>query len=202
MGTIIKAISLSGTAYLLGSIPWGLVFSHLFYAGDLLNSGSGNIGANNVRRVAGIVPGILTLIMDVAKAGIPVYIARVVFGSNEMALPWVLSLVALSAFIGHLYPLYMGFRNGGKGVATAAGGIAMISPGAVLAAIVMYVLFVFLSRRSSVGSLASATTLPIFIYVAEKSMVLTGFVIIMCAWIIIRHQTNIRRLIQGEEPPV
>jgi glycerol-3-phosphate acyltransferase PlsY len=201
MGTILEALSLSGFAYLLGSIPWGLIIARLFNIGDLLNSGSGNIGANNVRRVAGIGPGILTLVMDACKAGIPVYIARMFFASNETALPWVLSSVAFCAFLGHIYPIYMGFRNGGKGVATAAGGVAMISPGAVLAAIVMYVLFVFLSRRSSVGSMTAAMTLPVFIQVAEKSMVLTIFSIVMSILIVFRHQANIRRLIQGEEPP-
>jgi glycerol-3-phosphate acyltransferase PlsY len=202
MGTILKALSLSGVAYLLGSIPWGLIIARLFNVGDLLNSGSGNIGANNVRRIAGIVPGILTLVMDAAKAGIPVYIARTLFASNQSALPWVLSLVAFCAFLGHLYPVYMGFRNGGKGVATAAGGVAMISLGAVLAAIVMYVLFLILSRRSSVGSMTAAVTLPVFIQVAEKSMVYTSCALVMSIWIVIRHQANIRRLVQGEEPPV
>lgn len=201
MGPIINAILLLAMAYLLGSVPWGLIFAHLFKAGDLLNSGSGNIGANNVRRVAGVVPGILTLIMDIAKAAAPVYVARMFYESNELVLPWMLSMVALAAFLGHLYPLYMGFRNGGKGVATAAGAFVVISPGAVMASIVMYVLFVFISRRSSLGSLVAAMTLPIFIQVAAKSLLLTGCASVISSWIIIRHRDNIGRLIHGDEPP-
>jgi glycerol-3-phosphate acyltransferase PlsY len=202
MGLIIGIVCLAGIAYLLGSIPWGLIFARLFKAGDILKSGSGNIGANNVRRVAGMVPAIFTLILDAAKGGIPVYLAKTIVATDGAASPWVLSLIALSAFIGHLYPIYMGFRNGGKGVATAAGCFVVISPVATGAAILVYILLVYISHRSSVGSLAAAAALPFFVQAANNSMILTSCAILTCFLIIVRHKDNIRRLINGSEPPI
>lgn len=106
-------------AYLLGSIPFGLVLSTLFSDHDIRRKGSGNIGATNVLRVAGVRLGLLTLFLDVFKGALPVFMAVQLMESPDH--PWgqaYLSLVAISAFIGHLYPLYLGLRGGGKGVAS------------------------------------------------------------------------------------
>ncbi len=198
----IRIAGLAGLGYLLGSVPWGLVITRMLQSGDILSSGSGNIGANNVRRIAGTMPALLTLFLDAAKGAVPVYIADVITRSYGNWNAWAISLIALCAFLGHLYPLYMGFKNGGKGVATAAGCFAVISPAATGAAIVVYIVCVYLTRRSSVGSLASATFLPFAVQIAERSPVLTASALFMAVMIWVRHTDNIRRLIGGNEPPI
>src|SRR6266849_164111 len=109
-------LSIPFAAYLLGSIPFGLLLSRLFGGGDVRKSGSGNIGATNVARVAGPLPGILTLLFDAAKGAAAVWLARRV--SNASA-TWMI-IAALAALVGHCFPVWLRFR-GGKGVATAAG---------------------------------------------------------------------------------
>ncbi|MGD2187413.1 MAG: glycerol-3-phosphate acyltransferase, partial [Desulfobacterales bacterium] len=108
-------------AYLLGAIPWGLILARIFAREDIRRKGSGNIGATNVLREAGITPGLLTLAADILKGAIPVYLSLVTFGPADGTGDIYLSAIALAAFLGHLYPLYLKLRDGGKGVATAAG---------------------------------------------------------------------------------
>src|SRR5712692_4895638 len=121
-------LSIPFAAYVLGSIPFGLLLSRVFGGGDVRKSGSGNIGATNVARVAGRLPGILTLLFDVAKGAAAVWLAGRV--SNESA-TWMM-IAALAALVGHCFPVWLKFR-GGKGVATAAGAFLMLSPLAFLA---------------------------------------------------------------------
>jgi acyl-phosphate glycerol 3-phosphate acyltransferase len=111
-------------AYLLGAIPWGLILARIFSGQDIRLKGSRNIGATNVMREAGALPGLLTLTGDFLKGAIPVYLALLLFGSANGSADIYLAGVALAAFLGHLYPIYLKFRDGGKGVATAAGCIA------------------------------------------------------------------------------
>jgi glycerol-3-phosphate acyltransferase PlsY len=118
-------------AYLLGSIPWGLFLTRIFSGHDIRLKGSRNIGATNVMREAGALPGLLTLTGDFLKGAIPVYLALLAFGSANGSADIFLAGVALAAFLGHLYPLYLKFRDGGKGVATAAGCFAVVSPAAL-----------------------------------------------------------------------
>ena len=112
---MIKLLILPFFAYLLGSIPWGLVLTRLFTSIDIRKEGSRNIGATNVRRVAGTTLGILTLAGDVLKGAVPVWLAVFLTNSNELWASFYISLVAVAAFMGHLYPIYMKFKNGGKG---------------------------------------------------------------------------------------
>src|ERR1700732_3177924 len=113
----LTTIAIPIAAYLLGSIPFGLVFTWLFGGGDVRKSGSGNIGATNVARVAGPLPAVLTLLFDVAKGAVPVWLAgRVSNGSAT----WMM-IAALAALLGHCFPVWLKFR-GGKGVATGGGG--------------------------------------------------------------------------------
>jgi acyl phosphate:glycerol-3-phosphate acyltransferase len=199
---VIRLTGLAGLAYLLGSVPFGLVLTRIFTDHDIIRSGSGNIGANNVRRIAGPTLAAATLIADVAKGSIPVYLADVLSRPCGSISAWAVSLVALCAFMGHLYPLYMGFKNGGKGVATAAGCFAVISPAAAAAALLVYILMVWLTRRSSAGSLVSSAILPVAVYVAEKSAVLTTCAMLMAILIVIRHKDNILRILAGAEPRI
>ncbi|OQY59357.1 MAG: acyl-phosphate glycerol 3-phosphate acyltransferase [Desulfobacteraceae bacterium 4572_88] len=187
-------------AYILGSVPWGLVMTKMFASEDITQKGSGNIGATNVRRVAGNLPGILTLAGDMLKGAIPVYLAILLTGSDGMRSEIYISLVSLAAFLGHLYPLFMGFKKGGKGVATAAGCFLVISPWAVFIALVIFILSVWRSMRVSAGSLAALAVLPPAVWGIIGSGVLTGCALIITVFIYYRHKDNIRRLINGTEP--
>lgn len=180
-------------AYALGSIPVGLLVTRTFSSADLRRAGSGNIGATNVRRVAGNSLGVLTLIGDIGKGAFPVWLAS---NSGELCI----GLTAVCAFMGHLFPLYLRGKDGGKGVATAAGAWGMISPFGLIVALLVFVLGVCVSSRVSVGSMAGGAVLPLAIWKATGSGVLTGAALWMAVWILWRHQTNIRRLIAGTEP--
>ncbi|MBW1822582.1 MAG: glycerol-3-phosphate acyltransferase [Deltaproteobacteria bacterium] len=103
-------------AYLMGSIPFGLVFTRTFTSVDIRQEGSKNIGATNVRRIAGTSIGLLTLAADVLKGVIPVFLAMSMSYSSHLVYEMFTCLTALCAFSGHLYPVYMKFKNGGKGV--------------------------------------------------------------------------------------
>ena len=185
-------------AYLLGSIPWGLIFAHIFAREDIRLRGSGNIGATNVTRQIGVIPGLLTLAGDILKGAIPVYLA---LGSHGPAGgDTYVSAVALASFLGHLYPIYLKFRDGGKGVATAAGCFAVISPAAVLAAFVVFIVLLLAARRVSAGSLAAAAALPIAIWLTTGSAVMTAAAGIFGLFIFIRHRDNLKRLAARKEP--
>jgi glycerol-3-phosphate acyltransferase PlsY len=187
-------------AYLLGSIPWGLILARLFARKDIRQKGSGNIGATNVTREAGFAPGLLTLAGDILKGAIPVYLALVAFGPADGSGDIYLSAVALAAFFGHLYPLYLKFRDGGKGVATAAGCFAVISPPAVLSACIVFTVMLFVARRVSVGSLSAAVILPIAIWITTRSAAVTAAAAITALLIFMRHRENLKRLVAGKEP--
>ena len=129
-------------AYLTGAIPWGLVLTRKLSTVDIQQAGSGNIGATNVLRTAGIPLGLLTLAGDVLKGALPVLIADRVIGSNFPGREIFLGLVILGAFLGHLYPVYLKFRGGGKGVATAGGGFLMVSPASLMIILSVFILVV------------------------------------------------------------
>jgi acyl-phosphate glycerol 3-phosphate acyltransferase len=185
-------------AYMLGSVPFGLVLTRIFASADIRRQGSGNIGATNVRRVAGWKLGILTLIADMAKGAIPVWLAMTILPENSFRI----SVVALSAFSGHLYPIYLKFRDGGKGVATAAGIFMMISPKSFTIAIPIFMAIVLLTRRVSAGSLLAAVALMISVPIFTKSAVFAVCAMLITAGIWIRHRDNIRRLFSGRESAI
>ena len=186
-------------AYLLGSIPWGLILSRIFARDDIRQKGSGNIGATNVARETGVIPGLLTLAGDILKGVVPVYLALLAFGPADGSGDVYLSAVALAAFSGHLFPIYLRFRDGGKGVATAAGCFAVISPAAVLAAGGVFIAMLLVARRVSVGSLSAAATLPVAVWIAAGSAIMTGAAGIVALFIFIRHGGNLKRLLAGKE---
>jgi glycerol-3-phosphate acyltransferase PlsY len=190
---------LLGIAYLLGSIPWGLFFTRMFTEKDIRKQGSGNIGATNVRRIAGVMPGILTLFADMAKGAIPVFFLRVIMESNTVKGELLVALVALAAFMGHLYPCFLKFK-GGKGVATAAGCFLVISPLASGMVILVFMMVVGLSNRVSPGSLSAAVALPLVVWWTDQSIPFTGAAAVMAVFIILRHRENIRRIFDGSEP--
>jgi glycerol-3-phosphate acyltransferase PlsY len=199
---MIKLLVLPFFAYLLGSIPWGIVLTRLFTSVDIRREGSGNIGATNVVRIAGPTLGVLTLIGDMLKGGIPVWIAGVLTTPNSFWGEIYISLVALAAFSGHLYPVYMRFKKGGKGVATAAGCFAVISPVAFMVAILVFIMFVCWLNIVAVASLAAAAVLPVALWKATGSGVLTGCAVVTAILIYFRHTDNIKRLLKGVEPVI
>lgn len=188
-------------SYMAGSIPWGLLLTRLFTSKNLLEKGSGNIGATNVRRLAGSGLGILTLTGDVLKGTVSVLLADRLVNNAGTCAQLYISAVAMIAFLGHLFPVYLKFRNGGKGVATAAGCFLVISVPATMVACLTFILFVCISSRASVGSLAAAAVLPLAVLKATSSSVFTFCAAAIAFCIFIRHKDNINRLLTGKEPP-
>ena len=189
-------------AYLLGSVPFGLVLTTLFTDVDLRKAGSGNIGATNVRRTAGNVLGVLTLVGDVAKGAVPVAVGAHLFSGGAVGRDIFLATVALCALAGHLFPLYLRFRGGGKGVATAAGAFAAFSPVSVVVALMVFVMMVCFTGRVSVGSMTASAVLPVAVWEATGSSAMTAAAAVAAVLILVRHHGNIARLIAGKEPSV
>jgi glycerol-3-phosphate acyltransferase PlsY len=193
-------LSIPVGAYLLGSIPFGLLLTRIFVGGDVRKSGSGNIGATNVARVAGPLPGILTLLFDAAKGAAAVWLAGRI--SNDSA-SWMM-IAALAALLGHCFPIWLKFR-GGKGVATAAGAFLALCPPALLGSIILFLLVVFFWRYVSLASISAAAAMPLLIYLlwaphhAPPPTVTFG-ALAAAAIIIYKHDGNIQRLVEGEEP--
>ncbi|MCK4467134.1 MAG: glycerol-3-phosphate 1-O-acyltransferase PlsY [Desulfobacterales bacterium] len=194
---------LSVFAYLLGSIPCGLILTKRFASIDIRQKGSGNIGATNVRRVAGTTLGAFTLACDLLKGALPVcLVIYAMAGTDKLMGEIYLSVVALSSLLGHLYPVYMKFKEGGKGVATAAGYFIIISPISCIVAMLTFILFIFLSHRVSAGSLSGAAVLPVAVWLTSHSIPLTACALITAIFIFFRHTDNIRRLLSGTEPVI
>ncbi len=199
---MIKYLVLPTFAYLLGSIPWGLILTLLFTPINIRQVGSGNIGATNVGRMAGPGLGVLTLAGDILKGAFPVWLAVSMTTLNEVWGAFYIALVAFAAFTGHLYPVYMKFKSGGKGVATAAGCFGVISPVALVILMLVFIMFVCWSNRVSLASLAAAAVLPVAIWKATDSEVMLGCAVITTIFIYFRHVGNIKRLLAGTEPPI
>jgi glycerol-3-phosphate acyltransferase PlsY len=187
------------TTYLLGSIPFGLLITRLRGRGDIRAVGSGNIGAANVARVAGVGAGVLTLLLDAAKGSLAVWLAARFTGQS---ITWMM-VAGIAAILGHLFPVWLGFR-GGRGVATGAGAFLLICPQAVAAAMVLWVLVVAFWRYVSLGSIAAAASLPLLTYLlwapghAPPLAVSVG-VLLAAVLIIWKHRPNIERLLAGAE---
>jgi len=182
---MIRAILLWTAAYLLGSVPVGVIVAGWFNSDDPRTLGSGNIGATNVARTAGGGAGLVTLAGDCLKGFLAVIIARI-FGAGD----GVAALSGLAAFLGHLYPVFLDFK-GGKGVATALGVFIALSPLASLLALIVFAVGAAWSHYVSLGSLAAAITMPVFLS-HYTALVMAGF-------IIYRHRDNILRICRGEE---
>ena len=197
---MIKYIALPVFAYLLGSIPWGLILTRLFTPLDIRQAGSGNIGATNVAREAGVTLGIITLAGDTLKGAVPVWLATSITTINDTWGAIFVAFVSLAAFMGHLYPVYMKFKTGGKGVATAAGCFAVISPLAMVVSILVFIMIACWSNRVSLASLVAAAVLPLAVWKATHSQIITGCAVITSIFIYSRHTDNIKRLWAGTEP--
>jgi acyl phosphate:glycerol-3-phosphate acyltransferase len=195
---ISKVLFLPPIAYLIGSVPFGIILTRLFRDIDIRELGSKNIGAYNVFRLTGIKLGLITLAGDLLKGAVPVLISLCwVEISGWRGDLWV-SIVALSAFAGHIFSIFLGFK-GGKGVATAAGCFLVLAPLAFLVCLLVYLVVVCSFGYSSAGSLSAATVLPLGVWVTSHSVPLTGCAVIMAIGIFLRHSDNIKRLVEGTE---
>jgi glycerol-3-phosphate acyltransferase PlsY len=180
-------------AYLFGSIPSGFIIGTLSGV-DVRNAGSGNIGATNVARVLGKGLGLLTLLADTAKGFVPVFVAQR-FGMSDLAV----ALVGVSAFLGHLYPVFLRFQ-GGKGVATAFGALLAIAPAAPVVLALFFGAAVLASRVASLGSITAALAAPIVLWALSYTPVFVAMGAFLGAMVIVRHRENIKRLRSGTEP--
>ena len=179
--------------YLIGSVPNGYLLGKL--AGvDIQNVGSGNIGAANVARTLGKWQGALTLVADAAKGFLPVFVAL------ELGLSSVnLALVAIAAFLGHLYPVFLKFR-GGKGVATGLGALLALAPLATAVLIVVFAAVALSTRLVSLSSIAAAVATPVILWLFNQQAVIVGVGLFFGAMITLRHRSNIQRILAGTEP--
>ena len=196
----ILILGLPVLSYLLGAIPWGLVFTRMFTSVDIRDQGSGNIGATNVSRVAGYPLGILTFSGDLLKGAVPAFVAIHLIPAHGWQADAYWVLVALASFFGHLYPIYTKFKGGGKGVATAAGSFAVLAPLGCLTAVLVFILLALLTHRVSAGSLGAAICLPFSVWFSSRSLFLSGGAAAIALLIFIRHADNIKRLLAGTEP--
>ena len=192
----VEGILLVVGGYLVGSIPTGVILARLFSATDIRREGSGNIGATNVYRVLGAKLGVITLVGDVVKGMVPVILTRFFMGDDV----WIAS-VALSTFLGHLYPLFLRFR-GGKGVATALGIFMVIAPLVTAGAVIVFIVVVVRWKYVSLGSLAASASMPLFLGAGGYSMVYGGLSMMIGGLIFYRHGDNIKRLREGLEKKI
>ena len=190
-------------AYLLGSIPFGYLVVRKKIGADIRQTGSGGTGATNVSRRAGKAAGVLTLLLDAAKGSIAMLIAKTVAGDD-----WVMAAAAIAALVGHIFPVWLGFR-GGKGVATGVGIFLVLAPVALLCAGVIFVAIVATSRYVSLGSIVAAVLIPVFVWlqsvfvapVADLRPLLLAS-IVGAAVIVFAHRGNIKRLASRTEAQI
>jgi acyl phosphate:glycerol-3-phosphate acyltransferase len=178
-------------AYLLGSIPFGLILTRLAGHGDIRRIGSGNIGATNVLRTGSKGLAALTLLLDAGKGALAVLIARH-FG------PDVAALAAIAVVAGHIFPLWLRF-NGGKGVATAGGVLLVYVWPAALAGLATWFAVVAVSRYSSLAAIAAAALVPVYAWLFTGAAGPTATVLAIAALVLWRHRSNMLRLVRGEE---
>jgi glycerol-3-phosphate acyltransferase PlsY len=199
---MIKVIVVT-VAYLLGSIPFGYLIVRSKVGADIRETGSGGTGATNVSRRAGKAAGVLTLLLDAAKGCVAVVIAKAVTGDD-----WVIAAAAIAALVGHIFPVWLGFR-GGKGVATGVGIFLVLAPIAVLCAGVVFGAIVALTRYVSLASITAAVLIPAFVWL-QSVFVVTRFdlrpsltaAVVGAALIVFAHRGNIKRLATRTEAQI
>lgn len=182
-------------AYLLGSVPFGYLLVKWRTGGDVRSAGSGNIGATNVLRTTGRGAGAATLLLDIAKGYLAVWIAARLVGNNEL---WT-SAAALAVMAGHAYPVFLKFQ-GGKAVASFVGAFLRLTPLPLIAALVVFLGVAAWTRHISLGSIAAAATFPLAVWLLlQGSWPVLIASIIAGVFIIYKHRSNIERLRAGSE---
>lgn len=197
-------------AYLLGSINFAVIFSKVFCKKDIRESGSGNAGTTNVMRVNGIVPGTLTFIFDALKGFIACFLGKIIFAAyiypnvdSIVTAPYSAAYIcAVACMIGHIFPLFFGFR-GGKGVATSVGIFAVCCPTAIIIGLAVFAVVTIISRYVSLGSLIATIVVVVLATVFRNSetpvLIQVVSCLIMGGLIYYKHISNIKRLLSGTE---
>ncbi|MEM7049920.1 MAG: glycerol-3-phosphate 1-O-acyltransferase PlsY [Acidobacteriota bacterium] len=189
-------------AYLLGSVSFSFLIVRAVRRRDVRTIGSGNAGATNVLRAAGLAPALTTLLLDVAKGMLPVWLAE------RLGLaPVVVAAAAIAVVVGHIFPLYFRFR-GGKGVATAIGALGVMAPLVALAVMVVFLLTVLVTRYVSLGSMLGAASYPALLYglqrlgwVGDEAALWIASPVVALL-VLVMHFSNFRRLRSGDERPL
>ena len=191
----IQMLILAGVlGYLLGSVPFGMVVAKVMGLGNLRDIGSGNIGATNVLRTGNKKAAALTVIFDVGKGAVAVLLARAFIGEDAA------QIAGLAAFLGHLFPIWLGFR-GGKGVATFLGILLALYWPLGLAACATWLFIALTLRISSLAALVAAGMTPFFMFIMNQGlMLLLGIVLVFLIYV--RHAANLKRLKAGTEPKI
>lgn len=181
-------------SYLCGAIPFGYIIAKVFKHVDVRTIGSGNVGATNVYRTISKPLGVLTLILDILKGFVPVYCTMLLNPDSS----WLIISVAFITIIGHIFTVFLNF-NGGKGVATGCGVFLALNPLAILICVLVFVLFLVLFRYVSLASIMAAVTLPISLYFLNSIPEIVIFASIISVLVVVRHMSNIKRLLNGTE---
>ncbi|UYO00395.1 MAG: glycerol-3-phosphate 1-O-acyltransferase PlsY [Devosia sp.] len=191
---ILSLVLAAVLGYLSGSIPFGLLLTRAAGLGDIRNIGSGNIGATNVLRTGNRQIAAATLVLDALKAVVPILLARYFWGEDAAR------LAALGAFLGHCFPVWLGFK-GGKGVAVMIGSLLALAWPVGLIFCAVWLLIAFARKMSSLAALTAAATAPIFAYVLNNerlALVVLGLALLL----FFQHRENIARLLKGTEPTI
>lgn len=182
--------------YLIGSIPFGFIAGKL-KGFDLRKVGSGNIGATNIYRTLGALPAILVFLLDLLKGALAVYAARIIIPDS----PAVIVISGIAAVIGHMYPVYIGFK-GGKGSATGLGVLLGIAPDLFAVAMIYTAVAIAVTRYVSVTSISGVILLAVMMFAFHKPVEYSIAAVIVAVLVIYKHIPNIKRLISGQEPKI
>ena len=202
--SVVTYLVIALIAYLLGSIPFGYVLVRLFRKEDIREQGSGNIGATNVVRSGAKGLGALTFLLDALKGYVAVAAAAWVLDLHalqQVSLQSATAVAALAAIVGHIFPVWLGYK-GGKGVATAFGVFVAVAWLPAVASLLVFIVVFALSRYVSLGSILGAVAFPVFAFLAphfpyEASMIVV--ILIVPLIVVVKHRQNIGRLIHGTE---
>ena len=182
-------------AYLLGAIPFGYLLVKWKTGADVRTTGSGNIGATNVLRTTGRAAGVATLLLDIGKGYLGVWLAERLTGSS---VPWT-SAAALAVMAGHAFPVFLRFR-GGKAVASFVGAFLRLTPIPLAAVLAVFVIVVAVTRHISLGSIVAAATFPLAVWlILQPPSPVWGAAIVAGGFVVYRHKENMRRLHAGTE---
>lgn len=200
-----RIVAAAVVSYLVGGISWAYIIGKRFYGIDVRLHGSGNLGATNVFRTLGAKAAIATLVLDVAKGAAAVGFAWwlvPVATYGETAHTWAMITATMAAILGHSYSPYIGFR-GGKGIATAAGALLVLTPYAWPFLLGIFIIVVAFSRIVSLGSVMDAIAYPLLCLVFYSgNWAILGFACAAASLVVWRHRANIVRIVRGEEPKI
>jgi len=188
---------LIAAAFLLGSIPWGLVLTRWVAGVDVRTVGSGNVGATNASRVLGRKWGVVVLVLDAGKGVVPVLLFPGLAG--RAGIEWMSVACGLAAVLGHVFSPFLRFK-GGKGVATSIGAVATLAPTCALAIFAVFVIVLVASGYMSAASVAAAAALAPSAFVLHRTPEFLAFAALVAAIVIARHRTNLGRIAAGSEP--